>query len=76
MRLQACAAFASGTASITGRIPCRSGKRVLRIYRGAGHCSGNRTFAEKKRGRIDANPFISYGSSDIELAGWTCLPLD
>src|SRR5712664_188629 len=47
------------------------GKRVLRIYRRAGHCSRNRTHAEKKRDGIDANRFISSGSDDNKLAAWS-----
>ena len=48
--------------------PAGAGKRVLRIYRRASHCSCNRTHAEKKRDRIDANRFISSGARDNELA--------
>ncbi len=44
------------------------GKRVLRVYRRAGHCSCNRTHTEKKRDRIDANRFITSGAGDNKLA--------
>ena len=44
------------------------GKRVLRIYRRAGHYSCNRTRAEKQRNRIYLDWFISSGSGDNELA--------
>jgi hypothetical protein len=47
------------------------GKRVLRIYRGTGHCSRNRTHAKKERNRIYLDWFISSGSGDNELAAWS-----
>src|SRR2546428_3020900 len=44
------------------------GKRVLGIYRRAGHRSRKRTHTEKERDRIEANRFISSGSGDNKLA--------
>src|SRR6266550_3374547 len=40
------------------------GKRVLRIYRGSGHCPRDRTHTEKKWNRVNANRLISSGSGD------------
>src|SRR6266446_975844 len=47
------------------------GKRVLRVYRRAGHGSRNRTHTEKKRNGVYLDWFISSGSGDNELAAWS-----
>ena len=47
------------------------GKRLLRIYRGAYHRSGNRTHIEEKQNRIYFDWLISSRSRDNELAAWS-----
>ena len=44
------------------------GKRVLRIYRRAGHCSRNRTHAKKEWNRIYLDWFITSRFGDNDLA--------
>ncbi|SRR6266567_1273762 len=47
------------------------GKRVLRIYRRAGHCSRNRTHTKKEWNRIYLDWFISPSAGYNELAAWS-----
>ena len=55
----------------SGGFVAGAGKRVLRIDRGAGHCSRNRTHTEKEWDRSDADRFIPSRSGGNEMVAWS-----